>query len=197
MYSQNLEEKFILHYAPPKGRFLDVGANDGVHLSNTRALADRGYGGVLVEPSPYWLPKLIANCPDEARYTIIGAPLGLSRDVGKFWVTEAIVNTMSEQLMETRRVKFAEMEKPYRMIYASPITWEDIEPFGPFDVVNIDIEGPTLPAFEAMPATMLDRAAVLCVEHNGGAYRVPDGWQEVYKSPENFVIVKAGAPCAP
>ena len=52
-YSQNNEEEVILNYFDGKiGTFLDVGANDGVTLSNTRALAERGWRGVLIEPSP-------------------------------------------------------------------------------------------------------------------------------------------------
>lgn len=184
MYSQNLEEKFVLKYAGDQGRFLDVGANDGVHLSNTRALAERGWTGVLVEPSPYWLPKLIANYPDERRHTIIGAPLWFKHEVAKFWATEDIVNTMSPQLMEARKHRYS-----YRMIYAHGIVWEDLQEIGPFDVINIDIEGPTLPMFKIMPEKMLADARVVIVEHNGGNYRVPDGFEQVYKSPENFVIV--------
>lgn len=40
MFSQNQEEKYTLEYFKNfKGRFLDIGAADGVGLSNTRALA--------------------------------------------------------------------------------------------------------------------------------------------------------------
>ena len=54
-YSQNDEESVIcrlLEQTPINERnFLDIGAHDGVTFSNTRALSDRGWGGVLVEPS--------------------------------------------------------------------------------------------------------------------------------------------------
>lgn len=67
-YSQNDEERYITRYFGAKaGRFLDIGANDGVRLSNTRAMALRGWGGVLVEPSPAAferLSALYANRPD-------------------------------------------------------------------------------------------------------------------------------------
>ena len=63
MYSQNEEEKHILNYFYSKGSgtFLDIGANDGVTLSNTKALSDRGWSGVLVEPSPEAFRKLKEN----------------------------------------------------------------------------------------------------------------------------------------
>lgn len=63
MYSQNQEEKYILNYFNgKKGNFLDVGANDGVTLSNTRALFDTGnWNGVFIEPSPEAFKKLKEN----------------------------------------------------------------------------------------------------------------------------------------
>lgn len=43
------------------GRFLDIGANDGVTFSNTFALAERGWQGVCVEADPHAHQALIRN----------------------------------------------------------------------------------------------------------------------------------------
>lgn len=52
-YSQNNEQKIILDYFGDfRGAVLDIGANDGVTLSNSRALVALGWRAVLVEPSP-------------------------------------------------------------------------------------------------------------------------------------------------
>lgn len=51
MYSQHNEEEVILDFfGNAKGKFLDVGAHDGETHSNTLALAERGWAGVLMEP---------------------------------------------------------------------------------------------------------------------------------------------------
>ena len=51
-YSQNNEQDIILSYFQSrKGFFLDIGANDGVTLSNTYALQLQEWKGVLIEPS--------------------------------------------------------------------------------------------------------------------------------------------------
>src|SRR5690242_9964329 len=54
-YSQNDEEAAILrackHVEPQ--RFLDIGAYHPIDNSNTRALYEAGWSGVLVEPQPY------------------------------------------------------------------------------------------------------------------------------------------------
>lgn len=54
MYSQNDEERVILNYfdGKPAGTFLDIGAYHPTKFSNTRALFERGFKGVYVEPSP-------------------------------------------------------------------------------------------------------------------------------------------------
>ncbi len=54
MYSQNDEERTILKHfeGKPDGTFLDIGAFHPTKFSNTRALWERGFKGVYVEPSP-------------------------------------------------------------------------------------------------------------------------------------------------
>src|SRR5688500_5079046 len=61
-HSQNLEQDYILEYFKGKiGTFADVGANDGVTLSNTRALSELGWRGIFVEPSPKAFERLKRN----------------------------------------------------------------------------------------------------------------------------------------
>src|SRR6188768_2156012 len=58
MYSQSNEEQFRLDHFNGKtdGCFMDVGAYQGTTFSNTRALAELGWSGVCIEPSPpaFW-----------------------------------------------------------------------------------------------------------------------------------------------
>lgn len=64
-YSQFGEEKFIFdffsQYPPKHHTFCDVGAYDGVEFSNTRALFEAGWTGVLVEPLPKRAEILVKN----------------------------------------------------------------------------------------------------------------------------------------
>jgi FkbM family methyltransferase len=62
MRSQNNEEALVKEYFGTKlGTFIDIGANDGMTLSNTYAAAQRGWKGVMVEPSPSAFAKLVPN----------------------------------------------------------------------------------------------------------------------------------------
>jgi FkbM family methyltransferase len=61
-YSQSHEQRVILKYfAGQTGTFLDIGANDGLTYSNSRALALLGWRGVLVEPAESAFRKLGAH----------------------------------------------------------------------------------------------------------------------------------------
>lgn len=79
MYSQYGEELFILDYfrrhKPRSMVFCDVGAYDGVTSSNTRALFDLSWSGILVEPHPFSFYELTKNCPKN-RCTLVQAAVG-------------------------------------------------------------------------------------------------------------------------
>lgn len=56
-FTQNMEELHIVQNLPANGRFLDIGAHDGVTFSSTRALLLNGWSGVYVEPDPVVLTE--------------------------------------------------------------------------------------------------------------------------------------------
>jgi len=58
---------------PPS--FIDVGAYDGVTYSNTRALVDLGWSGLMIEPGLTAFQQLLRNYADIERVTLIHAAL--------------------------------------------------------------------------------------------------------------------------
>jgi len=63
-YSQSGQDAFVLYYFKNKrnGTFIDIGANDGVSLSNTYYLEkDLGWSGICFEPIPDIFAKLDKN----------------------------------------------------------------------------------------------------------------------------------------
>ena len=68
-YTQNEEEKYIIGSLSSivKGRFLDIGAHDGITFSSTRRLWELGWTGVYVEPCPDVLPSLIKNAGEHCK----------------------------------------------------------------------------------------------------------------------------------
>ncbi len=53
-YSQFSEDREVVRFFGPafSGVFMEVGANDGLHGSNSKLLESRGWHGFLVEPIP-------------------------------------------------------------------------------------------------------------------------------------------------
>ncbi|WP_411285054.1 FkbM family methyltransferase [Lapillicoccus sp.] len=64
-YGQNREDVVLWRAlgSIPHGRYVEVGANDPVSLSITKAFYDRGWNGISVEPDPEFVEKLRAARP--------------------------------------------------------------------------------------------------------------------------------------
>lgn len=64
-YSQYGQDKYLVEeifHCAPGGFFVDIGANDGIHISNTCFLEKKlGWRGVAVEPIPRVFEKLCKN----------------------------------------------------------------------------------------------------------------------------------------
>ena len=64
-YSQlNQDIEVILHYKNINGYYVEIGANDGINLSNTYLLEKNGWNGICVEPIPSVYEKLKINRPN-------------------------------------------------------------------------------------------------------------------------------------
>jgi len=93
IYSQNNEQQIIMKYfGDRKGRLLDIGANDGVTLSNSRALMLSGWEGVLVEPSPQAFARL-SNVYGSTSAVLQQVAVGLETRVIDFWESGAYEHT--------------------------------------------------------------------------------------------------------
>jgi len=62
MHSQYGEDDIVFEFFKGrKGRLLDIGANDGVTISNSLLFIENGWNAVLVEASPITFEKLLEN----------------------------------------------------------------------------------------------------------------------------------------
>ncbi len=161
-YSQWGEQPTILKICSEVGRFLDVGAFAAKALSNTRALYELGWSGVMIEPSPGPLSGLIREYGNDERIEIIGAAVGGIGGLCKFHVTDDAVSTTEEAHFE--KWKTAGF---YGTFWVPRITFPEIfNQFGAFDFVSIDTEGTSFFLLEELLKTEM-RAKCICVEHDG------------------------------
>jgi FkbM family methyltransferase len=167
-YSQNDEEKHILEICGdiPNGRFLDIGAYNPKIFSNTRALFERGWGGVLVEPSPGPFLDLLAEYGKCEQIELVCAAVCSGVGLLRFHASEDAVSTVNDIHYQKWRTR-ADFVGQF---FISTVTATQIfNRFGrDFDFINIDIEGHSMETFLDMIRREPElRPKCFCVEHDG------------------------------
>lgn len=216
MYSQNNEQEVILKYFGDKvGTFIDIGANDGKTLSNTFALSERGWSGVLVEPSPSAFANLKDNYKidstkmdaikiirqDGINPTFYFYPfaLGVTNGTVKMWDSGTHLNkgdtSLLSTLVEKDKTKW-EKSTNFTEIEVQCFRWKTFLnrlKFKAFDFISIDAEGLD---YEILKQIDLRETSLICVEYNGDANlklefdKLMIGFKIIYTSPENLIYAR-------
>ena len=192
MYSQRLEEKYILDYFGNEGTFLDIGAYHPETFSNTRALFDRGWSGICVEPSPNCYPTLKEFYKD-SNVEVYNCAVGNETGVIEFYDSngDALSST------DTDHVKL--WEKNYGSVFSKItvecLTLNDLikkSKHKNFDFVSIDVENDRL-GIDILKQLDLNKVDMICLEC-GYQYReevkLYTDWHEVYSNAENILMIK-------
>ncbi len=200
MHSQNKEEEYILNYFKEfQGTFLSIGENDGLTFSNVRALAERGWKGLMVEPSPKAFLRLKANY--EGLKGFYFYPFALGDHNGKVFLQESaslcsptdigLVST----LHATEMARFKSITK-YTPVEVPIFTWKTFLnrlPVKKFDMISMDCEGSEL---DILPNMDLSDTKLLCIEHNSKAElkreydKYTTGFSVIYESGENLIYAR-------
>jgi len=126
-------------------RFIDVGANDGISLSNTALLAVRGARGLCFEPNPAdfrrlrefyrWSRRI--ECVEEGLSDVSG-----SKELRSDGLLSAVTETEDPGLTKLL-VRFTRTDAPLTTIRVATLsTWLDRRPdFQACDLLSIDVEG--------------------------------------------------------
>jgi FkbM family methyltransferase len=196
-YSQGEEQKHILEHVGETGRFLDIGAWHAKNLSNTRALYERGWSGVLVEPSPEPFLGLLKEYGEEERISLVCACVGGMETLAQFHASADAVTTSSQENFE----KWREIGGFYGRFYSPRVDLDYLmERFGEFDFISIDAEGSSVEIFSDLLhlPRFIDGGGlprVICVEHDNRNVETLElaeahGYREVYFSGENQVFAR-------
>lgn len=169
-YSQSEEEAVILDYFKDfKGSFLDLGSNDGQTLSNTRALAELGWKGVCVEPSPKAFERLKELYKSSDKVYCYNFAIGHTNKEIDFWESGNLIGREDVALVSTSNPE--EMERFNKVVKYEPIkvqckrwkTFLNYSRLKTFDFISIDTEGSELVILEQMD---LSEVSLACVEFN-------------------------------
>lgn len=202
-FSQNDEERIILEYFKDynEGTFLSIGENDGETFSNVRALALKGFCGVMVEPSPKAFRKLKALYEGSKKGCFYLYECALGNTNGKIILHESgallgtedvgLVSSLDKEEIKrfSRTVQYEEVEvKVFRWkTFLNRLYTKN------FDMISIDIEGLEVDVLKQMDLTDVK---LICVETNGNLEKkkvlddLLQGFKVIYTSPENLIYVR-------
>lgn len=196
-YSQNDEQAHILDFYTKRGqktgRFLDVGAYNGKTFSNTLALAESGWRGVCVEPSPHALRDLIQLHRDRLDIEIVGCAIVPHEPTGLLTFADCMGDAVST-LSKDHAERWSTVVK-YRPFLVQPISVRQLlESVGyDFDFVNIDVEGTNIDVARAFPWEQMTQVSCICIEHESRTSELMDifqglGFRQITWNAENIII---------
>lgn len=183
-FSQRGEEEIILsHFGESKGAYLDLGAYDGRTFSNIRALAEGGWEGVCVEPGAYAFGAMVDDPPPRAK--LVHAAIGPRTGLTSFMLSKDAVSS-------TSRAHAHKWQQAVRFtpVFTVQVSVNDLlrEFPGPYRFINIDTEGTSMWLFHELSGRLDGlETEMICVEHDGAQIHL-EGWESVYRSPENEIL---------
>lgn len=167
------------------GFFVDIGAFDGIEISNTYALEQLGWDGICVEPIPETFSLLQKNrkchkynaaisssTSDDAEFLKVSELLGLSGLTQQ--MPERIKNGLEKQELDIERIKVKLMTFDKVMQNHSDISY--------IDFLSIDVEGGELDVLKTIDFKRY-RFGLITIENNAGTAILRD-----YMNRHGYVI---------
>lgn len=159
-YSQIGQDDWVLQNCPKPGFFIEIGADDGISLSNTKALEDQGWTGICVECSDNFV-KLQRNRKCITVNACVWSTTGIIVDFGQTPVKSlsGITSCYADQHDRTRAVVTKRTTTSLNDILIANAAPAHI------DYLSIDTEGSEL---EILSALDFNRFTFTCmtIEHN-------------------------------
>lgn len=197
-YSQGREEEILLDVlkaTKAAGHFLDIGAYDGRVFSNTLRLAELGWSGVCVEPSPTVFPALLKLHGSNPGITLIQAAVCAAPGFIDFY------DSGGDALSTTHVPHKEKWEAGYSVAYARMLVYAIdyaalFKQVGyAFDFINLDVEGLSADMLFRLPLNSLERLRCLCVEHDGKlddivTHTARFGFGYVFHNGENVILTR-------
>ncbi len=134
LYAQGLEDLYLIRLfgKEHKGFYVDVGANDGIFVSNTYALSRRGWRGICIDPNPEAFAALTRNRPQDVCLNVaIGSAPGEVELAWQEGITEG--SSVGRRAEGSRSCKV-------RLSTLTEVLREQNAPHD-FELLSIDVEG--------------------------------------------------------
>lgn len=195
-YSQNDEQLFILEYFGRNegGKFIDIGAYDPFRFSNTRALFEKGWRGVLVEPQPENYKTIADHYQDERAIQVLNVAIGeRSGEIDFYESGGDAVGTTDEDHMQ----KWKEGGVKYSKIKVQQLAVVDFadQYCRDADFISIDTEATNMVVFDNMPDYVWQQIKAVVIEHDNHQHEIERklatfGFTTLYTNAENILLAK-------
>lgn len=174
-YSQSGEDlKVVEYFGDHVGCLLEIGANTGTVLSNSRLLIEKNWLALLVEPSPKAFADLCGSYLHlDDVYCIQVAVSDKKSKSADFYESgehfkgkgdKALLSSLSKK--ETERWGNSTTFEKIKVDVVDFKTLLKLSPYKEFDFISCDCEGCEQLVIPQMNLTEL-KCKVICVEHNG------------------------------
>jgi Methyltransferase FkbM domain len=158
------QDKWISEVVFPgvrNGFFVDVGSGDGTIMSNTKALEQKGWTGICIDPFPMNMQDRTCRIFKEVVFSKAGEPVKFWAHAGGFW------GGIVDESFGIKEAKMQKQEGP--VVELTTVTLRDIldRANAPrfIHYMSLDIEGGELHALKGFPFDSY-RIGALTVEHN-------------------------------
>lgn len=195
MYSQNQEELFILEYFKdqPTGKFIDIGAYDVFKFSNVRALYEKGWKGILVEPAPENFKSISDHYKEDKEMEVLNCAVGVNGGEVDFYSCEDAVSTTNIDHMK----KWEAAGVPYKKIRVTQVNVIDFmnQYCKDIDFLSIDTEATNIQLFRMIPDFVFEQIKLLCIEHDNQDEEISArlkrfGFNTLHTNAENIILAK-------
>ena len=173
-YSQHGEDFLLWNFfkGAPEGFFLDIGAFDGIHLSNSYVFEQAGWKGICVEPHPQYYPLCKASRPGSicVNAACVGNP---EISEIKFYIEKlGLLSGMSERTEDVRKryeSRWLDFEGfneiTVRATTINKLLEEHLPSGTSVDFISIDVEGAELEVLRGIEIKRFT-PRVICLEAN-------------------------------
>lgn len=196
MYSQNNEEQIILEYFKntSDGNLLEIGAFHPFTFSNSRALYEKGWSMILVEPNPICYKELYNEYKNSNNVLLLEYAITDKNGTIEFYQPggDAIGTTDI-----SHKQKWEKSNVIYDKITVNTLSMENlIKEYGDnINFLNLDVEGKNLELFNLIPDNFFNQLNLICVEHDGH-FKIMEqklnkfGFKKLLYNGENLIMGK-------
>jgi FkbM family methyltransferase len=210
---QNLEDKIVWDFFQTnygsdfKGTVLDLGANDGLFLSNSWVFIESGWKGYLVEAGRTPFERLSALYNNSnLDYVLLNYAISTENGLATFYESGSLISNLDcglvSSIIPSETEKWRKSGTKFESYQVNCRTFDELFGYGSdnyspdlkFDFISIDIEGMD---YEIL--TQIDlikyKCKCLCVEFNGVEkqkyvdYANSHGMNLIHENAENLIFV--------